>query len=182
MRTIRSISSAGPAYTARMKIRTLIAGSLAVLLAACASAPPPAPARLPEQSSDRAGFSARGNEVALFALGLIDTGYRFGGKNPQAGLDCSGMVSYIYDHGAGLKVSGSAADIARQGRPVERASLRPGDLVFFNTRNASFSHVGVYIGENRFVHAPSSNGRVRIDQLDARYYAQRFEAARSYFD
>ena len=182
MRTIRSISSAGPAYTARMKIRTLIAGSLAVLLAACASAPPPAPARLPEQSSDRAGFPARGNEVALFALGLIDTGYRFGGKNPQAGLDCSGMVSYIYDHGAGLKVSGSAADIARQGRPVERASLRPGDLVFFNTRNASFSHVGVYIGENRFVHAPSSNGRVRIDQLDARYYAQRFEAARSYFD
>ena len=164
-----------------MKIRTLIAGGLAVLLAACASAPPP-PERLPEAASDRAGFSAKGNEVTLFAIGLIDTGYRFGGKNPQAGLDCSGMVSYIYDQGAGLRVSGSAADIARQGRPVERAGLRPGDLVFFNTRNASFSHVGVYIGENRFVHAPSSNGRVRIDQLDARYYAQRFEAARSYFD
>ena len=164
-----------------MKIRTLIAGGLAVLLAACASAPPP-PERLPEAASDRTGFSAKGNEVTLFAIGLIDTGYRFGGKNPQAGLDCSGMVSYIYDQGAGLRVSGSAADIARQGRPVERASLRAGDLVFFNTRNASFSHVGVYIGENRFVHAPSSNGRVRIDQLDARYYAQRFEAARSYFD
>ena len=57
-----------------------------------------------------------------------------------------------------------------------------GILVFVNTRNASFSHVGVYIGENRFVHAPSGSGRVRIDQLDARYYAQRFEAARSYFD
>ena len=164
-----------------MKIRTVIVGTLAVLLAACASAPPPSE-RLPDRPSDRAGFSAKGSEVALFALGLIDTGYRFGGKNPQAGLDCSGMVSYIYDRGAGLKVSGSAADIARQGRPVDRASLRPGDLVFFNTRNASFSHVGVYIGENRFVHAPSSSGRVRIDQLNARYYAQRFEAARSYFD
>ena len=164
-----------------MKIRTPIVAGLVVLLAACASAPP-SPQRWSDPPSARAGFSAKGNEVALFALGLIDTGYRFGGKNPQAGLDCSGMVSYIYDHGAGLKVSGSAADIARQGRPVERAGLRPGDLVFFNTRNASFSHVGVYIGENRFVHAPSSNGRVRVDQLDARYYAQRFEAARSYFD
>jgi len=164
-----------------MKIRTLIVASLAVVLAACASAPP-TPQRSPDPLAERAGFSAKGNEVTLFALGLIDTGYRFGGKNPQAGLDCSGMVSYIYDHGAGLKIRGSAADIARQGRPVERASLRPGDLVFFNTSNASFSHVGVYIGENRFVHAPSGNGRVRIDQLDARYYAQRFEAARSYFD
>ena len=165
-----------------MKIRTLIAGGLAVLLVACASAPPPASARLPESSSDRAGFSAKGNEVALFALGLIDTGYRFGGKNPQAGLDCSGMVSYIYDHGAGLKVAGSAADIARKGRPIDRRQLRPGDLVFFNTRNAPFSHVGLYIGDERFIHAPSSNGRVRIDDLNARYYAQRFEAARSYFD
>jgi cell wall-associated NlpC family hydrolase len=120
--------------------------------------------------------------VTLFALGLIDTGYRFGGKNPEAGLDCSGMVSYIYDKAAGMKLSGSAADIARQGRRIARRSLRPGDLVFFNTRRAPYSHVGVYIGDDRFVHSPSSNGRVRIDQLDASYYAQRFEAARAYFD
>ncbi len=83
---------------------------------------------------------------------------------------------------AGLKLRGSAADIARAGRPVKREALRPGDLVFFNTRNASFSHVGIYIGDNRFIHAPSTNGRVRIDQMDARYYAQRFDAARTYFD
>jgi cell wall-associated NlpC family hydrolase len=164
-----------------MTLRTLIACGLALLLAACASAPLP-PESWPDPAPGRSGFSEQGNEVTLFALGLIDTGYRFGGKNPQAGLDCSGMVSYIFDQGAGLRVSGSAAEIARKGRPVERASLRPGDLVFFNTRNAPFSHVGVYIGENRFVHAPSANGRVRIDQLGASYYAQRFEAARSYFD
>jgi cell wall-associated NlpC family hydrolase len=126
--------------------------------------------------------SPKGNDVVIFALSLLDTGYRFGGKNPEAGLDCSGMVSYIYGRAAGLRVSGSAADIARRGRPVERAGLRPGDLVFFNTRNAAFSHVGVYIGDDRFIHAPSSNGRVRIDQLGARYFAQRFETARSYFD
>jgi cell wall-associated NlpC family hydrolase len=116
---------------------------------------------------------------SLLALGLIDTGYRFGGKNPEAGLDCSGMVSYIYGRAAGIKVSGSAADIARRGRPIERGGLRPGDLVFFNTRNAPFSHVGIYIGDNASCMF-SGNGRVRIDQRQ--YYAQRFEAARSYFD
>jgi len=158
-----------------MQIRTLIAYSLIILLAACGSTPP-----APEQS--RRIASEKGNEVSLFALGLIDTGYRFGGKNPEAGLDCSGMVAYIYKQAVGLQIGGSAADIARQGRPVERRSLRPGDLVFFNTRNAPFSHVGVFIGDERFVHAPSGNGRVRIDLLNASYYAQRFEAARSYFD
>ena len=126
--------------------------------------------------------SGKGSEVVLFALGLIDTGYRFGGKNPEAGLDCSGMVAYIYDRSLGLKVSGSAADIARRGQPIDRSQLRPGDLVFFNTRNAPLSHVGVYIGNNRFVHAPSTNGRVRIDSMHSRYFAQRYETARSYFD
>ena len=164
-----------------MSIRALTAVLLTLLLAACSSVPP-APQGSSEASPARPAASAKGNEVTLFALALIDTGYRFGGKNPEAGLDCSGMVAYIYGKAVGVKVSGSAADIARKGHPVERASLRPGDLVFFNTRNAPFSHVGIYIGENRFVHAPSSNGRVRIDQLNASYYAQRFEAARSYFD
>ena len=126
--------------------------------------------------------SEKGNEVAMYALGLIGTGYRFGGKNPEAGLDCSGMVSYIYARAAGLQVRGSAADIARNSRPIDRENLRPGDLVFFNTRNQSYSHVVIYIGDARFVHAPSTNGRVRIDRLGDRYYAQRYEAAHTFFD
>lgn len=162
-------------------LSSLLALFAALLLAACG-----APASRPVMPSTKAQapvtINALGNEVVLYALGLIDTGYRFGGKNPEAGLDCSGMVSYIYARAVGIKVGGSAADIARGGRPVERAALRPGDLVFFNTRNRSFSHVGIYLGDARFIHAPSSNGRVRIDALDDRYYAQRFEAARSYFD
>lgn len=164
-----------------MQIRSLTACGLLCLLAACGSTPPVS-SRFPEASSTRNVFSEKGYEVTLFALGLIDTGYRFGGKNPEAGLDCSGMVSYVYNKAVGLKFGGSASDIARQGRPVERTGLRPGDLVFFNTRNAPFSHVGIYIGDERFVHAPSGNGRVRIDQLNASYYAQRFEAARTFFD
>ncbi len=157
-------------------------GGLALLLAACVSAPPPLPVQVPAALPARAEASDTGREIVLFALGLIDTGYRFGGKNPEAGLDCSGMVSYIYNKAAGMKLVGSAADIARQGRAIGRGSLRPGDLVFFNTRKAPFSHVGVYIGDDRFVHAPSSNGRVRIEQMGNAYYSQRFEAARSYFD
>jgi cell wall-associated NlpC family hydrolase len=151
---------------------------IALVLSACSSL-------LPPRSQSPAAplpISQTGNEVAIYALDLIGTGYRFGGKNPEAGLDCSGMVSYIYREAAGINVSGSAADIAQRGKEIDRQSLRPGDLVFFNTEHKPFSHVAIYIGDNRFVHAPSTNGRVRIDRLDNRYYAERYEMARSYFD
>jgi len=154
--------------------------ALTLTLAACGSVPP-TPERAPATTRS-SNYSEKGIEVTLFALGLIDTGYLFGGKNPDAGLDCSGMVSYIYGKAAGIEVRGSAADIAQVGRPINRDDLRPGDLVFFNTLGRPFSHVGLYIGNDRFIHAPSSRGRVRIDELGQRYYTQRFEAARSYFD
>ena len=164
-------------------LRSTLAGLALLILAACTSTPP-SPEKPPEKpsASSRSEFSEKGQEVAIFALGLIDTGYRFGGKNPEAGLDCSGMVSYIYAKSAGMQLVGSARDMARKGRSVERGALRPGDLVFFNTRNASFSHVGIYLGDDRFIHAPSTNGRVRIDPLSAAYYTKRYEAARRYFD
>ncbi len=161
---------------------TIIACGLTIFLASCGSISLTPEQAAPAASSRQAGLSRVGHEVTLYALGLVDTGYRFGGKNPDAGLDCSGMVSYVFGQAAGVNLKGNAADIARAGRPVKRGELRPGDLVFFNTRNAPFSHVGIYIGDNRFVHAPSTNGRVRIDQMNARYYAQRFDAARTYFD
>jgi cell wall-associated NlpC family hydrolase len=108
--------------------------------------------------------------------------YRYGGKNPEAGLDCSGMVSHVYREAAGIHLPASAAQMALQGRDVPRDSLRPGDLVFFNTSNRPRSHVGIYIGDDRFVHAPSSNGKVRISNLNASYYASRFEGAISLFE
>jgi cell wall-associated NlpC family hydrolase len=132
--------------------------------------------------SERKSMREAGNDVAMYALGLIGIGYRSGGKTPETGLDCSGMVAYIFQKVAGLRVAGSAADIALHGNPVARPALRPGDLVFFNTMNRSLSHVGIYIGGQRFIHAPSTNGKVRIDRLDDNYYARRYEMARSYFD
>lgn len=134
-----------------------------------------------ERAPANAATVEKENAVVLFALGLLDTGYRFGGKNPDAGFDCSGMVSYIFQQAVGLRVSGSAADIARQSTPVDMGQLRPGDLVFFNTLNKPFSHVGLYIGHGRFVHAPSESGRARVrtENLSNRYFAARLEAARS---
>lgn len=173
---MQSLAQSRFSSVARVTFQRLLACFLSLLLAACASAPP-APAPRAERP-----LSPDAQEVVLFSLGLLNTGYRFGGKNPEAGLDCSGMVSYVYAQAAGRKVRGSAADIAKQGKPVAVEAARPGDLLFFNTQNKPFSHVAIYLGEGRFVHAPSSRGKVRVDNLGNRYYAERLEAARSYFD
>ncbi len=124
----------------------------------------------------------KANDVVLFALGLVETGYLFGGKNPEAGLDCSGMVSYVFRKSVDMRLDGSAADLAQLGKPVPAEQLRPGDLVFFNTRNRSHSHVGIYIGEDRFVHAPNSRGKVRTESLRHGWFAAHFEEGRTYFD
>ncbi|MBV8656436.1 MAG: C40 family peptidase [Burkholderiales bacterium] len=161
---------------------------LVALLSACGSTPvrqpapvasnsPRAPAQ--EHSYTAPPVSDAGREIVMYAMGLIDVGYQFGGKNPEAGLDCSGMVTFIYRNAVNMDLRGSAADIAKRGRPVSRDALQVGDLVFFNTRNKPFSHVGIYIGEGKFIHAPSTNGRIRIESLSTKYFATRYEAART---
>jgi len=166
---------------------TIVVASSTLVLSGCgllSSSPSPSPVAGAAKSSFAARHAVpeRAQDVVLYALGLVETGYRFGGKNPEAGLDCSGMVSYVFDKAAGLRLGGSAADIARRGRIVDIPALRPGDLVFFNTRNKPHSHVGIYIGDGRFVHAPNSNGKVRTESLEAGWFASRFEEARTYFD
>lgn len=161
--------------------RALAAWLLAGLLGACASLPPEAPPRPSAADYLRVPDALKAADVVIYAFGLMDIGYRFGGRNPDSGLDCSGMVSYIYEQVAGLRLPHNAAEIARLTRPVERAALRPGDLVFFNTLDRPFSHVGIYVGEERFVHAPSRNGRIQLSRLSERYYARRYEAARTLF-
>jgi len=166
------------------QLHALAACCIAVLLTACSSAPMRAPEVSKPTPTDIRSEAAteHGSEIAIYALDMIGTGYRFGGKNPDAGFDCSGMVSYIFNRAAGVKLSGSAADMARQGRQIDKSNLRPGDLVFFNTLNRPFSHVGIYIGDGRFVHAPSGNGKVHISRMDNPYFAPRFEMARAYFN
>lgn len=154
----------------------LLQAGCGMLPSATDSAPPP---RQPQNISVA---PEKGSNIVLYALSLIDSGYRYGGKNPEAGLDCSGMVTHIYEKAAGIRVSGSAADIAKKGKPVNLSELKPGDLVFFNTRSRSHSHVGIFIGEGRFVHAPNSQGKVRTDSLTQGWFATHLEEARTYFD
>lgn len=163
-----------------------LAACLTGLLGACGSLPPGAPSvGTPATLVPRAVTSVNQerSEIAMYAMGLLDTAYRFGGKNPEAGLDCSGLVSLVFKNALGRSLEGSAADMARRGRPVAKERLLAGDLVFFNTQNRPFSHVGLYIGDGRFIHAPSAaSGGVRIERLANAYFAARFEGGRSYLD
>lgn len=124
--------------------------------------------------------SEQGREIALFSLQLMDTKYTFGGKNPSAGLDCSGLVSYVFKSAINYKLEGSAATQAQSGKKVSRAKLAPGDLIFFNTTGKPYSHVGIYIGDNRFIHAPNSHGTVRLQELDNLYWGRKVIEYRSY--
>ena len=187
------MSPARPSLAALLASSTLVLSACGVLPYATQS-PAPVVARSTGPAGDAPEVSAggtasggaeaapRAHDVVLFALGLIETGYRFGGKNPEAGLDCSGMVSYVFEKSADMRLTGSAAELARRGKPVPAEHLRPGDLVFFNTRNRPHSHVGIYIGDGRFVHAPNSRGKVRTESLKQGWFAARFEEARTYFD
>jgi len=163
------------------RVRAALCASLAALLvSACSTTAPDMSSVGTQPPVESAQTTARRSDITFFALGLIDTGYRFGGKNPEAGFDCSGMVSYVFREAAGIRLSGSAADIAQRGREIDKRELQPGDLVFFNTLGRSYSHVGIYIGGGRFVHAPST--RVRIDRMDNRYWAKHFEVAKTYLN
>lgn len=154
------------------------------LLSGCSTTPPvSSPVQTTPQAPVRSYLAlddpAQTQEMVLFAFGLLDTGYRFGGRNPEAGLDCSGMVSYIVEQISGLRLPHNAARIAESTRPIERADLRPGDLVFFNTMKRRHSHMGIYLGDGKFIHAPSSRGAVRVERLDNTYFAPRIDGMRT---
>lgn len=169
----------------------LFVAAIAATLAACAGAPPTSPdegpqrtiPRQPDIRDGRAYFSlyrpSDREQLVISAYNLLGTGYRFGGRNPDAGVDCSGMVSYLVEVVSGQHLPHSAANIAAITRPIARDELAAGDLVFFNTNGRPFSHMGIYVGEERFIHAPSRRGRVRIERMDNRYFARRFSAART---
>lgn len=112
------------------------------------------------------------------ALDLIGIRYKRGGSSPEKGFDCSGFVGHVFQEGLGLYLPRSAREMSKTGDPVARSELKPGDLVFFNTMRRTFSHVGIYLGDNLFVHAPRTGGKVRIEDLSARYWVKHFNGAR----
>ncbi len=114
-----------------------------------------------------------------YALSLIGAPYKFGGKDPKAGVDCSGFVRHVYKQTADRDLPHNAAKISQAGDPVEKSDLQPGDLVFFNTLRRSVSHVGIYAGDGKFVHASSTHTKkVMVSSMDEKYWARRFAGAR----
>jgi len=153
------------------------AGAAAALAAIALVAAQPARAAGPVAAVSQRGVSEQGTEVVLRALALLGVPYRWGGTRPESGLDCSGLVQHVFAE-LGLSVPRHTSELSRVGDRVDRGALRPGDLVFFNTLRRAFSHVGIYIGNGRFVHAPSSGAQVRVESMNVRYWRRRYNGAR----
>lgn len=123
--------------------------------------------------------NAPSDDIPMYAVSLIGSPYRLGGMTPETGLDCSGFVGHVFKQVTGIVLPHRSLDISEVAQPLEPADLLPGDLVFFNTLNRAFSHVGIYLGENRFVHASSSRtNKVMVSSLNDRYWRTRFDGAR----
>ncbi len=134
---------------------------------------------LASSAADAAGKVWTGaQDVATYALGLLGVNYRFGGNSPETGLDCSGLVRYVFQEVTGVSLPRTAKEMSGLGSKVTIADLKPGDLVFFNTRRFAFSHVGIYLGDNRFVHAPRRGREVTVASLDQAYWQKHFNGAR----
>ena len=118
------------------------------------------------------------SEVALYALAQLGVPYVYGGASPDPGFDCSGLVRYVFQRMGNVDLPRTTYELARVGKPVPSPALQPGDLVFFNTLRRDYSHVGIYLGEERFIHAPTSGGVVRIESLRTDYWMRRFNGAR----
>lgn len=124
------------------------------------------------------GMASKAGDVVVGALNMIGVRYRWGGNTPDSGLDCSGFVRYVFQDTLGMTLPRRAEEMSRVGEKVRVSELKPGDLVFFNTMRRSFSHVGIYIGDNKFVHSPSTGSTIRVDDMDNSYWEKRYTGAR----
>jgi cell wall-associated NlpC family hydrolase len=161
------------------------AAALLTLAFACAAA-----SAMDAQAKDRADSLAASavetarktwtgaQDVAMYSLGLIGVVYKFGGNTPESGLDCSGLVRYVFQEVTGVTLPRTAKALSGLGARVSAADLQPGDLVFFNTRRFAYSHVGIYLGDNRFIHARSRGADVEVSQLSQSYWQKHFNGAR----
>ena len=124
------------------------------------------------------GVASKAGDVVVGALNMIGVRYRWGGNSPDSGLDCSGFVRYVFQDTLGMTLPRRAEEMSRVGEKVRVSDLKPGDLVFFNRMRRSFSHVGIYIGDNKFVHSASTGSTIRVDDMYSGYWEQRFQGAR----
>ncbi|MEY4123587.1 MAG: Murein DD-endopeptidase MepH precursor [Pseudomonadota bacterium] len=128
--------------------------------------------------SARNAFGGKASELVMQAMGLLGVPYKRGGNSEEKGFDCSGFVRYMYEKSVGLVLPRRAEEQAKVTEEISRSELKPGDLVFFNTLKRTFSHVGIYVGDGKFIHAPRPGKAVRVDDMREAYWQQRFNGAR----
>ena len=145
------------------------------------------PAQAPQSKAQRAlstlqdmadHVTSKTSDLAVEAMSMLGIKYRYGGNTPETGLDCSGLVRYVFKAALGTDLPRTAAEISRVGEKIDSHDLQPGDLVFYNTLRRGFSHVGIYLGDSKFIHSPSAGGEVRIESMDIAYWKKRFVGAR----
>lgn len=123
-------------------------------------------------------MEAKASELVVNAMTFLGVPYKRGGTDASTGFDCSGFVRAIFEQTAGLVLPRKAIEQAAASEKIDRADLQPGDLVFFNTMRRAFSHVGIYVGEGKFIHSPKPGAEVRVESLSVAYWARRFDGAR----
>jgi cell wall-associated NlpC family hydrolase len=122
--------------------------------------------------------SNKASELVVNAMSFLGVPYKRGGNSFDQGLDCSGFVRLMYEQTVGLVLPRRSAEQAAATQAIDKSELQPGDLVFFNTLRSAFSHVGIYVGDNKFIHSPRSGGVVRVEDMRLNYWQQRFDGAR----
>jgi cell wall-associated NlpC family hydrolase len=137
----------------------------------CSTVPPKPPPDTGPMSEQRA-------EALLQTLLALGVDYRYGGASAETGYDCSGLVAHVFREAYGVELPHNARAQSKYGLHVSLSELRPGDLVFYNTQHRPFSHVGIYLGDGRFVHAPKTGAQVRVESIDSPYWMRHFDGAR----
>jgi cell wall-associated NlpC family hydrolase len=148
-------------------------------------APSPAKAR-PKKPATRATEKPTdytpAQDLLLSAMSLIGVKYTWGGNTPESGLDCSGFIRYVFQNSMNMTLPRTAVEMAQAGKTIDKTELKPGDLVFFNTLGRTFSHVGIYLGDNRFIHSPRAGRSVEVANMGQNYWTSRFTGARRIAD
>lgn len=129
-----------------------------------------------QQAGNRVGDAA--SELVMNAMGFLGVPYKFGGNSADVGFDCSGFVRAVFEESVGKVLPRRSDQQAAATQPIERSELKPGDLVFFNTMRRAFSHVGIYVGDGKFIHSPRAGATVRVEDMRKAYWETRFNGAR----
>ena len=160
---------------------TLLAGAL-IFMGIGAATAAELGRKLEEPQSFFERYTNAAQDVILQGLKLVGVRYRLGGNDEDSGLDCSGFVRLVFKDSIGTSLPRTAREMSEVGQRIDTSQLKPGDLVFFNTMRRAFSHVGIYLGDNHFLHAPRTGAEVRVENMDNSYWTKRYDGARRILD